>query len=231
MNDLTLIIPAKNEKECLPMVIEQIKNFDCKINVTLKKDDLETIESIKKNHNVNIFYQSGNGYGNALKEAIISCQTKYFCIFNADGSFNPKDLEAMYDLMESNDFVYTTRYENPGGSDDDTYVTYLGNKIFSKLGNFFFSLSLSDILYTYIMGRTESFKKLNITANDFRFCVELPIKMQISEMNYKCIPSYENKRIAGRKKVKAFKDGLLILIEMVKLFLIFKLFRKKIISK
>ena len=109
MKNLTLVIPAKQEEDSLPIVLneiadldckkfvvlhstdfktlETIKNFDCKINVTLKKDDLETIESIKKNHNVNIFYQSGNGYGNALKEAIISCQTKYFCIFNADGSF------------------------------------------------------------------------------------------------------------------------------------------------
>ena len=27
------------------------------------------------------------------------------------------------------------------------------------------------------MGRTECFKKLNMTSADFRFCVEIPIKM------------------------------------------------------
>ena len=81
------------------------------------------------------------------------------------------------------------------------------------------------------MGKTKSFKKLNIQANDFRFCVELPIKMQIANMSYSCIPSYEFKRIAGKKKVSAFKDGFLILVEMLKLFLVFKLCRKKIIKK
>ncbi|MDC3125832.1 glycosyltransferase family 2 protein [Candidatus Pelagibacter sp.] len=231
MNDLTLIIPAKNEKESLPTVIEKIKKFDYQITVSLKQDDKETIESIKNISNIQIFFQSGKGYGNSLKEAINSCKTKYYCIFNADGSFDPNDLAKMYNLINSNDFVYTTRYKHPGGSEDDTFVTYIGNQIFSKLGNLFFSLSISDILYTYIMGNTESFKKLNIKSNDFRFCVELPIKMQISGMKYVCIPSYEKKRIAGRKKVNAFKDGFLILIEMIKLFLIFKLFRKKIINK
>ena len=58
------------------------------------------------------------------------------------------------------------------------------------------------------MGRTASFKKLGILSDDFRFCVELPIKMEISNMNYSCIPSYEFRRIAG-KKGKCFKDKFL----------------------
>ena len=231
ISDLTLIIPAKNEKESLPIVIDKIKKFDHRITVSLKKDDKETINSIKNISNIKIFFQSGKGYGNSLNEAINSCKTKYFCIFNADGSFDPNDLIKMYNLIENNDFVFTTRYKYPGGSEDDTFITYIGNQIFSKLGNLFFSLSISDILYTYLMGNTESFKKLNVESNDFRFCVELPIKMQISKMKYLCIPSYEKKRIAGKKKVDAFKDGFLILLEMIRLFVIFKLFRKKIISK
>ena len=55
------------------------------------------------------------------------------------------------------------------------------------------------------MGKTDSFKKLNIVSNDFKFCVELPIKMEIANMKYECIPSYELKRIAGRKKLMLLK--------------------------
>tara|TARA_A100001234_G_C12597380_1_gene373328 strand:- start:471 stop:1166 length:696 start_codon:yes stop_codon:yes gene_type:complete len=230
MNDLTLVIPAKKESETLPLLLKSLKKLKLKIIVSLKNDDFDTINSIVKNENIKIYYQSGNGYGNSLTEAINSCETKYFCIFNADGSFEQKDLIKMYTLIKNNDFVYATRYEEKGGSEDDTLITYVGNKIFSKLGNIFFSLKISDILYTFLMGKTESFKKLHIDANDFRFCVELPIKMQISNMKYICIPSYEYKRIAGKKKVSAFKDGFLILLEMLKLFFIFKIFKKKIIK-
>ena len=131
MSNLTLVIPAKSEALSLPIVLKELDKFDYHIFVVLEETDNETIDAIK-GHNCKIIYQKNKGYGDALIEGINKVNTEYFCIFNADGSFNPKDLEAMYDLMESNDFVYTTRYENPGGSDDDTIVTKLGNFIFSK---------------------------------------------------------------------------------------------------
>ena len=203
MNDLTLIIPAKNESESLPQVIDSLQGLPCKIKVSLKKNDISTIESIK-DKNIEIFYQSGIGYGNSLREAIMSCETKYFCIFNADGSFEQEDLKKIYSLILKNDFVYTTRYENNSGSEDDTIITYIGNKFFSKLGNILFSLEISDILYTYLMGKTSSYNLLNIKSNDFRFCVELPIKMQLFNMKYACLPSYEKKKNCRQKKSKCF---------------------------
>ena len=129
----------------------------------------------------------------------------------------------MYNMIEKNDFVFTTRYEKPGGSEDDTIITFIGNKFF-KIRNLLFSLKISDILYTYLMGNTDSFKNLKIKSNDFRFCVE-HLKMQLNDMKYESIPSYELKRIAGNKKVNAFKDGFLILTEMLKLF-IFRFLQK-----
>ena len=49
-------------------------------------------------------------------------------------------------------------------------------------------------------------------------------------MNYTSTPSYEKKRIGGRKKVNELKDGFLILLEIIKLFFKFKIFREKIID-
>ena len=229
MKDLTIIIPAKNEVESLPIVIKNLKSLRCELTVTMKSDDFETIRAIS-NEKINIFYQSGKGYGNSLREAILNCKSKYFCIFNADGSFDYKDIQKMYNLINNNDFIYTSRYLPNGGSDDDTIITYIGNKFFSKLGNLLFSLKINDILYTFLMGRTDSFKKLNIDSNDFKFCVELPIKMQIANMKYTSISSFEKKRIAGVKKVNAVRDGFLILIEMLKLFLFNKILKKYVIK-
>ena len=229
MDNLSLVIPAKNEKESLPQVLEELNELNLKILVILEEQDVETINSIK-NFNCKILYQSQKGYGNALIEGINNITTKYFCIFNADGSFDSGDLNKMFNLINDSDFIYASRYISPGGSDDDTIITYVGNKFFSKIGNLFFSLKISDILYTYVMGKTDSFKKLNIKSDDFKFCVELPIKMGISKMKYNSIPSYEKKRIGGKKKVNEIFDGFLILVEMIKLFFIYKIFRKKIIS-
>ena len=224
MENLTLVIPAKNESESLPIVLNELKNLNCKILVSLKNDDISTIESIK-NHNVKIHFQSKSGYGNSLIEAIQNCETELFCIFNADGSFDQKDLDQMRTLCNQHQFIFASRYLKNAGSDDDTLVTYVGNKIFSLMGKILFGLNLNDILYTYVMGKTDYFNKLNIKSDDFRFCVEFPIKLKISRMSYASIPSYEKKRLGGKKKVNAFKDGLLILSEMIKLFINYKILR------
>ena len=102
-----------------------------------------------------------------------------------------------------------------GGSEDDTLVTYIGNKIFSFIGNVLYNLKISDILFTYILANTKSVKSLKLKSGDFRLCVELPIKAKKAGLKYKCIPSFERSRIGGFKKVNALKDGFLILTSII----------------
>ena len=219
MNELTLIIPAKNEAESLPVVLNELKKYNYKINIVLHITDIDTIQVIKK-YDVNIIYQKNLGYGDALIYGIEQCKTKYFCIFNADGSFNPSEINQMLKTLQTKklDFIFASRYQTNSGSEDDTIVTLIGNYIFTYIGKIFFQLNISDILYTFIIGRTEQANILDLKQKDFSFCVELPIKAKKMKMQLGSINSYERKRIAGKKKVNAFKDGFLILKHMIRLF-------------
>ena len=219
MLDLTLVIPAKNESESLPEVISELEKFNLNLNVVLHESDIDTIKSIEQ-PNVKIVYQKNFGYGDALIEGIKNCKTEYFCIFNADGSFRPEEIEAMKKSIDQNnlDFVFGSRYQSNSGSEDDTMVTLVGNYFFTFLGNLMFRLNITDILYTFVLGKTELAKKLDLSQKDFTICVELPIKAKKNDMRIGSSSCYERKRIAGKKKVKAFKDGLLILIHMFRLY-------------
>jgi len=219
MNNLTLIIPAKNEKESLPKVLDELKKYDLKILIILEKEDEETIQSTK-NHNCRIVFQHGKGYGDALIAGINSVDTELFCIFNADGSFNPNELIKMHEQINTTkaDFIFGTRYEKDCGSDDDTIITLIGNYIFTKIGKLFFNLNITDILYTFVLGKTSKAKDLNLKSKDFKFCVELPIKAKRKGYKLANSKAYERSRIGGKKKVNAFKDGFLILLAMVRLF-------------
>ena len=153
MKNLTLIIPAKNEHESLPLVLEELKKYDLKTKVVLSSEDQLTINAIQK-FDIEIIYQKNKGYGDALIDGINSLDDGFFCIFNADGSFDPKELKQMYDkIIEKNyDFLFASRYEDKSGSEDDTFLTWLGNKIFTLLGKIIFSLNITDILYTFVIG-------------------------------------------------------------------------------
>lgn len=224
MNNLTLLIPANKEAESLPIFLKELSEYDYKKLIVLQKEDKETIDSLKNFKDIEIYIQQDKGYGSALKEGLNNIKTEFFCIINADGSMDPKFLLQMLKDCENYDLVFASRYLKGGGSDDDDWVTYLGNKIFSFLGNFLFNLKLSDILYTFILGRTAKIKELNLRYYDFRICVEIPINAKLKKLRYVSNPSMERKRIAGKKKVNAIKDGFLILIAMIDLFII-KIFK------
>ena len=69
------------------------------------------------------------------------------------------------------------------------------------------------------MGKTKAFQDLALIHNDFTFCVELPIKAKFKSFRIYDFPSYERPRISGKKKVNEFKDGFLILISILRLFI------------
>ena len=61
MRDLTLVIPAKNEKESLPRVLEELKSFNLKILIVLEESDKDTINSIS-DFDCRLVFQKNKGY-------------------------------------------------------------------------------------------------------------------------------------------------------------------------
>ena len=185
MTNLTIVIPAKYESESLPIVLSQFINKNYEILVVLEKSDLKTIDAIK-DKNCKIIYQTKKGFGNALIEGINNSKTDFFCIFNADGSMEINEIDLMLKKIKNSncDIIFASRYEKNSKSDDDTIITWFGNKIFTLVGRIFFSLNISDILYTFVLGKTDKVKDLNLKQDDFRFCVELPIKAKKKKLQF-----------------------------------------------
>ena len=220
MKNLTLVIPAKDEPNCLPKVLEEIKNYDCKKIIVIDKEDKKTFEAIKE-FEVQVLFQTGKGYGNAIIEGMKEVNTEYLGIFYADGSTDPKYLSEMINKIEKENLsiIFCSRYEKGGGSDDDDIITRIGNFLFTFIGNILFSLKISDILFTYFVAKKNEIEKLKLKSNDYCLCVEIPIKCKINNYKYKTIPCFERKRFADKKKVKPFRVGFSILIYIFKYFL------------
>ena len=215
-NNLTLVIPAKERTDCLLHVLNELKDFKIKKIIVIPKED--SVPSDWKFEEMKVINQKNNGYGNALIDGINEVKTDFFCIFNADGSFDPSELDQMMLLSKNFDFIFGSRYLKNAKSDDDTFITFLGNFIFSLIGKIFFNVKISDILYTYVLCSTTKTKELKIKSVDFGFCVELPIKVQRKKFNYTEIASHERRRISGVKNVNEFIDGTKILIKLIYLF-------------
>ena len=216
---ISLIIPAKNEVESLETVLLEVKNNNLIGEIIVIVDsELDNSVAIAKKFNCKLVIQKNNGYGSAIIEGFKNANNEFGCIFNADHSFDPKYLDGLVKESEKNDFVFGTRYNILSGSDDDTIVTLIGNKIFSFITNKILKIKLTDILFTYVLCNVEKFNKLNLKNHDFKLCIELPAKVKQNNFQYSEIPIFERKRYGGKKKVNAIKDGFLILIEIIKNF-------------
>ena len=218
-NKISIIITCKDERLSLNAVLTELKKIKLvdEIIIVLDNKKDNSIEIIKKNK-CRYIIQKNKGYGSAIIAGFKKARNNYGCIFNADHSFKPKYLNKMSILAKKNDFVFGTRYKGRSGSDDDSLLTYTGNKIFSFICRNFLNIKLTDVLYTYVLCDTKKFNSIKFKSHDFRLCIELPYNVSKKLFNYVEIPMYERRRLAGNKKVNEFKDGLLISLEIIRCF-------------
>ena len=61
LNKLTLVIPAKDEEESLPIVLKELEKFNVKKIVVMPEEDKKTFEAIK-NLDCKILFQRKKGF-------------------------------------------------------------------------------------------------------------------------------------------------------------------------
>ena len=217
---ISLIIPCKNEVESLGAVLDEVKDnkFVDEIIVVIDSEEDNSIPIAKK-FDCKLIVQKNKGYGSAIIEGFKNAKNNFGCIYNADYSFDPKYFGELINLSKNNDFIFGSRYKGSGGSDDDDAVTFIGNKIFTFISRFVLRIKLSDILYTYVLCNVNKFNNLDLKNNDFKLCIELPVKVKKNKHSYIDLDMFERKRYDGKKKVNVIKDGLLISYEIIKSFI------------
>tara|TARA_E500000178_G_C16787387_1_gene646423 strand:- start:82 stop:759 length:678 start_codon:yes stop_codon:yes gene_type:complete len=222
MKNITIIIPARNEEQSLKRLLKKFKLYKKFYKEIIIIDGQSTDKTIKiaKSNNCKVIKQKSLGYGAAIVKGVEAVKTKYFIIFDADGSKDPVYLDRFYKKLKKDktEIVYAERYGVGAGSHDDTMLTHIGNRIFTIIGKIFFNLKLNDILHTFFLCEVKKFKQMNFEFKDFAFCVEFPIKAKRNNISCTYIPTIEKKRYSGVPKVRSFEDGVKILIGMIILF-------------
>ena len=129
--------------------MEELESYDYKIIIVVHPSDIETIGSVKNFSKVKIILQDNKGYGDALIK-VNSVETSQFSIFNADGSFNPNEIDNMLRKVsnENLDILFASRYEKNARSEDDTPLPFWEQN-FTLIGNIFLNYKL-QIFYTHL---------------------------------------------------------------------------------
>ncbi len=209
---VSLIIPTLNEAHNIAGVLKDIPKDIIDQILIVDGYSTDGTPDIAKKMGYKVIFQEGKGYGRAVATGLKYATGDTIVLIDADGGYVLSDIPKLLQCVENGyDIAYGSRYLPGSGSDDDTAVRYLGNKIFTFLMWFLHGVRITDSLFLYIAAKKRVFDKINIKSTDFEYCMEFPIKAHRAGFKYTEIPSWENKRMSGESKVNAFYHGLRIL--------------------
>ncbi len=224
-------MPSLNEREGLEYIYPKIdKELFYKIVVVDGNSKDGTKEWCLRN-NIEIFTQTNKGLRAALTEYLSSVteQVDFILTFSPDGNCDPKTLPRFMNILNSStdvDLIIGSRYAQNFSSADDSFITTLGNRFFTKLCNFLFSSKFTDVFSIYRAFNPEIIKELSLDdEKSYRFLEKLlstniPWEPLMSYRVAKYKRSWidvgvgEPKRISGERKLQIVRWGLAFFLQL-----------------
>lgn len=209
---VSVVLPTLNEVGAIKSVLDDMPADVVDEILVVDGHSTDGTPELVKKLGYEVIVQEGRGCGDAFTTGVKHATGDVIILMDADGSHNPADIPKLLKCIdEGADAAFGSRYMPGSGSDDDTIIRYIGNKLFTFLLNKVQGVELTDGLFLYVAAKREVFEAIEMKSANFEYCVEFPIKVHKAGFRIAQVPCFEPKRLAGRSKVNAFYHGLRIL--------------------
>lgn len=218
---VSIIIPAKNEEETLPMVLTDLLGTIKKIDeynfevIVVDDNSTDKTSEIAKSFGVKVIKnKKSSGKGNALISGFENSSGDIIIMLDADYSHRPEDIPVFISLLERG-FGLVVGSRITGGSEEYTLVRGFGNIGLTVLFWFFTGIFLTDALNGFKAFKKEIFTNYKYKSKDFEIEIELLINALIGGYKIGEFPCHERSRAGGKMKSKVFKHGIKFFLKIV----------------
>lgn len=220
---ITLMMPVLNEIDGLRAVLPFIDKTLFKEILMIDGGSTDGSVEFALEHGVTVHRQRQAGLGKAILEGYERVKTSHMIEFSPDGNCRPEDIPALVEKLNMGyDLVVVSRYLPPARSYDDTFITALGNWLFSHLMWGLGRYKPTDALTIFRGYRLETVLPLEALRYN-RGPVTEPLTTAWACLNNRLIceiPGDEPARIGGASKMRVIYNGLCILAMIMRLYLL-----------
>ena len=215
----TLVIPTRNEIDGMREIMPKIKKEWVDQILIVDGNSTDGTIEYAKEHGYEIMVQKTKGIGNGYREALPSIKGDVIITFSPDGNSVPEKIpEVVGKMKEGYDLLIVSRYLQGAKSYDDDFFTKIGNKIFTTTINILFGGKYTDSLVIFRAYKKNLISDLKIDAEHMTFEEQISIRAAQKKLKITEIPGDEPPRIGGERKIRVFKTGLTLFLEIFKNF-------------
>jgi len=217
----TVILPALNEAEALPQVLDELARvLDAHYEILVVDDGStdDTPRVAREHHCRLVQHPARRGKGAAVRTGLANARGQFIIIMDADATYPASAIPHITDLLAENDLVRCNR--EAGVNEHMPFVNQVGNWLFDALLANVHGLDGNDHLSGMYGLRREAALRLKLQSNGFDIEAEIGIKARAQNLRITSFPIQYQSRV-GEKKLHPWRDGFTILNRIVALVLLY----------
>ncbi len=215
-DEVCVLIPTYNEAETIGQVVEgfRVEGFEQILVIDGGSDD--DTQRIARESGAEVITQSGEGKGQAVREAVGLIEQPYVLLVDGDSTYRPDEAKRILDplLAGEADHVIGDRFADmkPGAM---TRLNKAGNRVINTAFRFIHGRDLQDILSGYRAFTRHSFQRLSLSADGFGIETEMSVECVKHDVRTAVVPiTYEPRPEESETNLRPFRDGGNIILRL-----------------
>ena len=206
-NNISIVIPAKNEADNLNKLLPLIKSLHPDIQIHVINDgSTDNTQEICNKHQVNTHshpYSMGNGA--SIKTGAREVKSETLIFMDADGQHKPEDISRLLEKLDSGyDMVVGARHSSSQAS----LFRKIGNSVYNKLASLMTGHKIEDLTSGFRAVKRDKFIRfLYLLPNGFSYPTTSTMAFFRSGYSVAYIPIKAEKR-DGKSHISLVKDGV-----------------------
>ncbi|MXR52692.1 S-layer glycoprotein N-glycosyltransferase AglJ [Halovenus sp. WSH3] len=218
-DEVCVLIPTYNEAAAIGEVIERFLAVGYENVLVIDGGSTDGTRDIAEEAGAHVVVQSGEGKGQAVREAVDMIDAPYVLMVDGDATYRPEQADRMIEPLQEGtaEHVIGDRFADMQDG-AMTRLNQVGNRIINRVFSVVHGRDLQDILSGYRAFTTDSFGRLSLSADGFGIETELAVECVRHDIKTAVVPiTYESRPEGSETNLRPFRDGGNILLTLYRL--------------